>query len=53
MTDLNDLFNLFDVRVTTVDVVTYSGDGGKEGLVVAASSVNGMECLVWLSGDGV
>ena len=32
-TNSNDLFNLFDVRVATVDVVTYSSDGGKKGLV--------------------
>ena len=32
-TDSNDLFDLLDVRVATVDVVTYSGNGGKEGLV--------------------
>ena len=32
-TDLNDLFNLFDVRVAMVDVVMHSSDGGKEGLV--------------------
>ena len=32
-TDLNDLFNLFDVRVATVDIVLYSSDGGEEGLV--------------------
>ena len=31
-TELNDLFDLFDIRVATVDVVTYSSDGGKEGL---------------------
>ena len=30
---MNDLFDLFDVRVATVDVVAYSSDGGKEGLV--------------------
>ena len=32
-TDLNDLFNLLDVNVATVDVVTYSSDGSKEGLI--------------------
>ena len=32
-TDSNDLFNLFDVRVAMVDVITHSSDGGKEGLV--------------------
>ena len=31
--DSNDLFNLFDVRVAAVDVVTYPSDGGEEGLV--------------------
>ena len=31
--DSDDLFNLLDVRVTTVDVVTHSSDGGQEGLV--------------------
>ena len=31
--DSNDLFNLLDVRVATVDVVTHSSDGGQEGLV--------------------
>ena len=29
----DDLFNLFDVRVATVVVVTHSSDGGQEGLV--------------------
>ena len=33
MTYSNDLFNLLDVRVATVDVVMYSGDGSKEGLI--------------------
>ena len=33
MTNSNDLFNLFDVRVATVDIVTHSSDGGEEGLV--------------------
>ena len=32
-TDSNDLFNLFDIRVATVDVITHSSDGGKKGLV--------------------
>ena len=32
-TDSNDLFNLFNIRVATVDVVTYSGNGGEKGLV--------------------
>ena len=32
-TDPNDLFNLLNIRVATVDVVTHSSDGGKEGLV--------------------
>ena len=32
-TDSNDLFNLLNVRVATVNVVTYSGNGGEEGLV--------------------
>ena len=32
-TNSNDLFNLFDVCIATVNVVTYSGDGGREGLV--------------------
>ena len=32
-TDSNNLFNLFNVCVATVDVVSYSGDGGKKGLV--------------------
>ena len=31
--DPDDFFNLFDVRVATVDVVTHSSDGGQEGLV--------------------
>ena len=30
---MNDLFNLFDVRVAMVGVVTHPNDGGKEGLV--------------------
>ena len=33
MTDLNDLFNLFDIHVAMVNVILYSGDGCKEGLV--------------------
>ena len=33
VTDLNDLFNLFDVHVAVVDCVAQSGDGGKDGLV--------------------
>ena len=32
-TDSNDLFNLLDVRFTTVNVVTHPSDGSKEGLV--------------------
>ena len=32
-TDSNDLFNLFNVHVATVDVVTHSSDGSEEGLV--------------------
>ena len=32
-TDPNNLFNLRDVRVITVDVVTHSSDGGEESLV--------------------
>ena len=43
-TNSNDLFNLFDVRVAMVDVVTYSGNGGEEGLVGGdvVSEWNGM-----------
>ena len=33
MTDPDNLFNLFDVRIAAVDVVTNSGDGGEKGLV--------------------
>ena len=32
-TDSNNLFDLLDVHVATVDVVMYSGNGGEEGLV--------------------
>ena len=32
-TNSNDLFNLFDVRVAMVGVVTHSSDGSKEGLI--------------------
>ena len=32
-TNSNDLFDLFDVLVATVDVVMYSGNGGEKGLV--------------------
>ena len=31
-TDSNDLFNLFDVRVTVINCVMYSSDGGEDGL---------------------
>ena len=31
--NLNDLFNLCDVRVAVVDGISHSGDGGKDGLV--------------------
>ena len=31
--DANDLFNLADVRVATVDCITHSGNGGEDGLV--------------------
>ena len=31
--DPDDLFNPRDVRVATVDCVTYSGDGGEDGLI--------------------
>ena len=33
MSDSNDLFNLADVHVTMVDIVTNSGDGGNNGTV--------------------
>ena len=33
VTDSDNLFNLFDVHITMVDVVTNSGDGSEEGLV--------------------
>ena len=32
-TDLNDLFNLLNVRVAMVDVVMHSSDGGEKGLI--------------------
>ena len=32
-TDSNDLFNLRDIRITVVSGVSYSGDGGKDGLI--------------------
>ena len=31
--DPDNLFNLFDVLVAALDVVTHSSDGGQEGLV--------------------
>ena len=31
--DSDDLFNPRDVCVTTVDCITYSGNGGKDGLI--------------------
>ena len=31
-TDPNDLFNMLDIHVTTVDVVTHSSNGGEESL---------------------
>ena len=33
VTDSNDLFNLVDICVATVDVISYSSDGGEKGLV--------------------
>ena len=33
VSDLNDLFNPRDVRATMVDCITYSGNGGKDGLI--------------------
>ena len=44
MTDSNNLFNLFDVRVAMVDVVSNSSDGREEGLV---------GCNIISEGDGV
>ena len=32
-TNSNDLFNLLDVHVATVNIVTHSSDGGKKGLI--------------------
>ena len=31
--DADDFFNLADVRLTVVDSITHSGDGGEDGLV--------------------
>ena len=33
VSNLDDLFNLLDIHVATVDVVMYSSDSGEEGLV--------------------
>ena len=60
----DDLFNLADVRVATVDCVTYSGNGGEDGLVGGGVVGNGDSCLgppergvncgttTWTSGTG-
>ena len=55
---MNDLFNLFDVRVATVDVVTYSGNGGEEGMVGSGivSEWDGMSCVAewwWCLNGGI
>ena len=33
VTNPNNFFNLFDIRVATVDIVTHSSNGGEKGLV--------------------
>ena len=45
MSNLNDLFNLANVHVTTVDVVTDPGDGGDDGLVGGRVVGEGDCCL--------
>ena len=43
--DADDLFNLADVRVATVDCVTYSSNGGEDGLVGGGVVGDGDSCL--------
>ena len=43
--DADDLFNLADVLVATVDCVTHSGNGGKDGLVGGSVVSDGDGCL--------
>ena len=45
LSDANNLFNFTNVRVTPVDVVTYSSDGGQEGLVGGLVIGKGDGCL--------
>ena len=43
--DSDDLFNLADVRVTVVDGITYSGDGGENHLIGGGVVRDGDGCL--------
>ena len=43
--DANDLFDLADVRVATVDCVTHSGDGSEDCLVGIGVVCDGDGCL--------
>ena len=43
--DLDDLFNLADVRVAVVDGITYSGDGGEDCLIGGGIVCDGNGCL--------
>ena len=43
--DANDLFDLANVRVATVDCITHSGNGGEDGLVGGGVVCDGDGCL--------
>ena len=43
--DSDNLFNLADVRVATVDSITHSGDGGEDGLIGGGIICDGDGCL--------
>ena len=54
--DADDLFNLADVRVATVDGITHSGDGGEDHLVSGEVVCDGDGCLSsteWRSNGGM
>ena len=56
VSDLNDLFDLPDVCVATVDVVSYSGDGSEECLVGIGVISEGDGCLCspkWCANGGI
>ena len=55
VSNVNDLFDLSDIRVATVDVVTHSSDGSQEGLVGSGVIREGDGCLCsseWCTNGG-